>query len=303
MYTLGAGPHDGTAPFGVGLTGFSGRCRAASMAEVRIAPIPERPALEHVGSDGRCTVVVADLHLGLGTPTGAGGGPPETLARAMALDLRGLLDERRAGGVLVVGDVKHPIVGTPPLLRPVVFDFFSTVLAAGYSAEVVLGNHDVGLARWLPKEVVVHPASGLVRDQVGFFHGHRWPTNRVLRAPTIVMGHLHPGIRFAPTVEAPAPKQRCWIRTELPPPPVQHRRPRHLLRAREVIVLPAFNPVAGTESLNRDKPARGRSFLVARFLAPGRPRAYLLDGTDVGEILMPRRVRRSRARPGAAPDP
>jgi len=220
----------------------------------------------------------------------------------MAWDLVTLARERRARGILIVGDVKHPIVGTPGALRPVIFDFFSTLLREGFSAEVVLGNHDVGLARWLPREVTVHPARGVVREGVGFFHGHTWPSNGVLRSERLVVGHLHPGYRFAPTQSSPAMKQRCWVRVSLTPAAKPKRRLRHgPILAREVVVLPAFNPIAGTEALNRERPARGRSFLVHRFLARGAPRAYLLDGTDVGEVLTGSRTARTTGPAGRAP--
>ena len=51
-----------------------------------------------------------------------------------------------------------------------------------------------------------------------------------------------------------------------------------------MIVLPAFNPLAGTEALNRGRPRLSRSFLFHRFVARGSARAYLLDGTDLGPI-------------------
>ena len=275
------------------------------MRPAHLAPIPDRPALElSVGPSGPGgTIVIADVHLGLGSTDAPTSVPPAALARTMAWDLVSLGHERRARGFLIVGDVKHPIVGTPAGLRPVVFDFFSTLLHEGFAAEIILGNHDVGLARWLPREVAVHPARGLVRSGVGFFHGHRWPSNLVLRADRLVVGHLHPGYRFAPTEASPAMKQRCWVRVGLTP---RAAKPRRKLRhgpvlARELIVLPAFNPIAGTEALNRERPARGRSFLVHRFLSRGAPRAYLLDGTDVGEVLTgsrsaPRSVRAGRAK-------
>jgi metallophosphoesterase superfamily enzyme len=276
------------------------------VASASLAPINDRPALE-LGpirrGDGP-TVVVADLHLGLGSTDDRASVPPEALARSMALDLLALARERRADGVLVVGDVKHPIVGTPRALRPVVFDFFSTFLSEELAVEVVLGNHDVGLSRWLPREVVVHSARGLVRGGVGFFHGHRWPSDAVLGSGRLVVGHLHPGFRFAPTTETPEVKQRCWVRTELPGVPARRtptRRDHAPVAARELIVLPAFNPIAGAESLNREKLRRGRSFLVNRFLGPGRSRAYLLDGTDVGEIFTSRTPRPPSAESAAPP--
>jgi len=232
------------------------------------------------------TLVLADLHLGLGSTADRPGGPPEAAAEALARDLVAAARESHAGRVVVAGDVKHPIVGTPPALRPIVFRFFSDLLGAELAVDVVLGNHDVGLVRHLPREVTVHPSTGFVLGSTGIFHGHRWPSNAVLRTPRLVVGHLHPGFRLAATAEDPSGKRRCWVRVELPPlPRAPRRRRRHAeLRAREIVVLPAFNPIAGTEALNRRRPARGRSFLYHRFLARGEARAYLLDGTDLGPL-------------------
>ncbi|HYA58291.1 MAG TPA: hypothetical protein VEH57_07545 [Thermoplasmata archaeon] len=253
-----------------------------------VRPVLDAPALVLRSDDPEvpAALVVADLHLGLGATPERPLGPPEAAADSLADDVVRIARRERTVRVVIAGDVKHPIVGTPPYLRPVVFDYFGRLLESGLGAEVVLGNHDVGLVRYLPKEVEVHPASGVVVDGVGIFHGHRWPSNSVLRASRLVAGHLHPGYRLAPTAEDPKGKRRCWVRVQLPvPPAVSRRRRRHAtLRAREVVVLPAFNPLAGVESLNREAPRRGRSFLYARFLARGVARAFLLDGTDLGPL-------------------
>jgi hypothetical protein len=262
--------------------------------------VPDAPALviEPGDRSGARTLVVADVHLGLGSTPDRSLGPPEGSADRLAERLLGVARSTRSGTVIIAGDAKHPIVGTPPALRPVVFDFFASLLEEGLTVELVLGNHDVGIVRYLPREVVVHPATGVVRGEVGIFHGHRWPSNRVLRAPRLVAGHLHPGFRLAPTADDPEGKRRCWVRVERVPFEAKpSRRRRHIEpRAREVVILPAFNPIAGTEALNRERPARGRSFLYRRFLAQGVSRAYLLDGTDLG-VLTTRfePARRSRA--------
>jgi metallophosphoesterase superfamily enzyme len=231
-------------------------------------------------------LILADLHLGLGGTEAKAEGPPGASAPEMAAALIEATRAARAAGVIVLGDVKHPIVGTPRHLRPVVFDFFSTLLGAGLTAEVVLGNHDVGLTRYLPREVGVHGASGHVEEDVGLFHGHRWPSNAVLNAPLLAAGHLHPGYRLAPSADTARGKERCWVRVTFPEPKPgrARRRARAELAAREMIVLPAYNPLAGTESLNQGRPRLSRSFLYHRFVARGRARAYLLDGTDLGPI-------------------
>jgi uncharacterized protein len=275
--------------------------------ELPLRPIPDEPALllGTPGAEPAPTLVVADLHLGLGGSPDRPGGPPEGSAELLEERLARLLRDHRTERLLIAGDVKHPIVGIPPPLRPILFDFFSGLLADGVEVEVVLGNHDVGLVRHLPREVVIHPPGGVVRDGVGVFHGHCWPSNVVLRASRLVAGHLHPGFRLAPTPEDPLGKRPCWVRVEVPAgPSARRRRRRHLEpRAREIVILPPFNPLAGIEALNRQRPARGRSFLFGRFLSRGAARAYLLDGTDVGAIpTRPRSVRPTRAtsqsRPG-----
>lgn len=229
--------------------------------------------------------MVADVHLGLGATSERPSGPPEGSGRTLADELVRVARATSVDSVLIAGDVKHPIVGTPPPLRPVVFDFFAGVLSQGYAVELVLGNHDVGIVAHVPREVTVHPASGVVRHGVGIFHGHRWPSPSVLRSTRLVAGHLHPGFRLAPTADDPEGKRRCWVRVEVPAVPPRERRSRApRIRAREIVILPAFNPLAGTEALNRDRPARGRSFLYGRFLSLGAARAYLLDGTDLGPL-------------------
>lgn len=268
--------------------------------ESPLRPVLGAPALvlEPVGRSDARTLVVADVHLGLGSTAERSLGPPEGSAERLAERLLAIVRSTRAEAVIVAGDAKHPIVGTPPPLRPVVFDFFSELLREGLTVELVLGNHDVGIVRHLPREVVVHPATGVVRGEVGIFHGHRWPSNQVLRAPRLVAGHLHPGFRLAPTADDPEGKRRCWVRVErVPPGTKRSRRRRHIEpRAREIIILPAFNPIAGTEALNRERPARGRSFLYRRFLGEGVARAFLLDGTDLGVLTTRAEAgRRSRA--------
>ena len=275
------------------------------LMDVHLDPVRDVPALviEPEHRNASRTLVVSDVHLGLGASRERPGGPFEGSSDRLADELVRIVRASRADRVLIAGDAKHPIVGTPPALRGVVFDFFSHLLGEAIPVELVLGNHDVGIVPHLPREVTVHPATGVVRDGVGIFHGHRWPSNAVLRASRLVAGHLHPGFRLAPTVDDPEGKRRCWVRVELPeppPPPRRHRR-RVELQSREIVILPAFNPIAGTEALNRDRPARGRSFLYRRFLARGTARAYLLDGTDLGPLTIPDAPRRRSRATSAAP--
>ncbi|MCI4350117.1 MAG: metallophosphoesterase [Thermoplasmata archaeon] len=259
------------------------------MPAAELQPLWDVAALK-VAPPGRSPyLVIADLHLGLGAHDAHARGPPNAEAAGLAEILCRAARSAQLRSIVVAGDVKQPIVGTPRPLRPVIFDFFSTLLAEGLRVEVVLGNHDVGLTPHLPREVRVAPATGIVRGGVGIFHGHGWPSRAVLRAGSLVVGHLHPGVRLAPTADEDRGKVRCWVRATRRPagPPTARGSRTPTIAAEEVVVVPAFNPITGTEALNRQRPSRGRSFLFRRFLAGAAMRAYLLDGTDLGELVTP----------------
>ncbi|MHB1434551.1 MAG: metallophosphoesterase [Thermoplasmata archaeon] len=256
------------------------------MEDATIRPLPGAPALVVSHSSGRSatSLVISDVHLGYGATHDRPEGPPPASIDDLADRVLEATRAAGAGTLLIAGDVKHPIVGVPAALRPGVRRFFVAILGEGLRVEIVPGNHDVGLGRCLPGEVRLHPPSGALHRGIGIFHGHRWPSDRVARAPRIVVGHLHPGVRLAPTADDPTGKRRCWVRLEGPFPPPRPGSRRRAEGRQEVIVLPAFNPIAGVESLNREKPRRGRSFLVRRFLSSAVARGFLLDGTDIGSL-------------------
>jgi uncharacterized protein len=252
-----------------------------------VRPVPGHPVLQVDPTEGRggSWLVAADVHLGLGSFQPGQPTPPGAGAEEMAEEILRVARGTKVRRVVFAGDLKQPIVGISPPLRRELFDFCSTLLADGLAVDVVPGNHDVGLARGLPREVRLHPVGGLRIGSVGVFHGHAWPSNSILRCSTLVAGHLHPGFRLAASSQGPGGKSRCWLRVEFPPSIRDRRRRKHgPLRARELIVLPALNPLTGTESLNRTAPARFRTFLWKRFVLRGSARAYLLDGTDLGPL-------------------
>lgn len=257
----------------------------SALVPVHVRPVRDAPALSIPRRRGEEVnwLAIADLHLGLGANAERPRGPPGSQSHELAERILRLAEAEHAQGLIIAGDAKHPIVGVPAPLRSSLFDFFAALLSGGLRVELILGNHDVGIERHLPREVFVHPSSGVVVNGVGLFHGHRWPAPLVLSASRLVAGHLHPGVRFAPTAEEPTPKHRAWVRVDLTGAAVEDPAGKRV-RARELIVLPAFNPLAGTEALNRERPGRGRTFLYRHFLLAGEARAYLLDGTDVGPI-------------------
>jgi hypothetical protein len=256
----------------------------------RMAPIVPRPLagspLLYVPWKGGL-VVASDVHVGLARQEGQIGGieagSPESLAQLIISGAR----SAKAKRVLLLGDVKEPIVGGPKHVKREVGEFFWYLEAAGLAVEVCPGNHDVGLRGMVSSGITFHPIGGLLCGTIGFFHGHAWPSPDIMnQARTLVAGHLHPGLRLAQG------KPRCWVRARLPEGRSTRSKPSKRpdsvseTGVTEVIVVPALNPLCANESLNQEKPRRGRSFLVRRFLSAGEVRAYLLDGTDMGRLRL-----------------
>ena len=132
--------------------------------------------------------------------------------------------------------------------------------------------------------VRITDGSGYRLGGLGCCHGHTWPAPAVLEADLVCLGHDHPCVRLEDEVGG-ARVERVWLRGRLDPAPFLERGGYEgvsWLEAPEaaprVVVVPAFNNLAGGCWVNRDQ-----SFLTP-FLPDGLAdgEAYLLDGTRLG---------------------
>jgi hypothetical protein len=116
----------------------------------------------------------------------------------------------------------------------------------------------------------------------GFFHGHAWPSKRVLRCRKLFMGHVHPAMEFRDRFGYRI-VERVWVESSLV---------RELVKARygikprdKLTILPAFNPLVGGIPLNRRMDERLIGPLLRNeFVKLDDMQAYLLDGTPLGRI-------------------
>ncbi len=240
--------------------------------DLAMFPVPDRPVL--YVADGGGTIIAGDIHVGLSRreaqDSTLGSGSAKELAEALLESLR----QCHARRIILLGDVKEPIVGAPLHVRRELKEFFGRLSLSKAEVWIARGNHDVGLERFVPPEVKIRPSRGWLESGIGYLHGHAKPTQEVLSgARKLVMAHLHPGLRFAEG------RQRCWIRVRYAPGQVPGAP-----FLEEAVVVPAFNPLCSAESLNFERPRRNRRFLVRQFLSQGVAQAYLLDGTDLGRM-------------------
>ncbi|HIH69025.1 metallophosphoesterase [Methermicoccus shengliensis] len=243
-----------------------------------LQPVVDERALVVEGNER--ALVVADLHIGIEYELRREGvhipsHTPKLLERLEHVLKYGF------DRLVLLGDVKHTIGGVSPLEKaelPSVLERLGELV----HVDIVLGNHDAGIAQLVPEGVDVHPSGGVVLDGVGYVHGHAWMNSELLGADIIVCAHTHPLVRFVDslgcTVTLP-----CWLRTTLRGEVLSialgsdaHDTP--------LVVVPAFCTLCGGVVANDPD-----SELLGPLFSSGaadveHAECYLLDGTHLGAL-------------------
>ena len=241
-----------------------------------ISPVFEAPLLLAEGEER--VLVAADLHLGLEHELWLGGVSIPSQTEKILVRLLGFLAEVKPDRLLLLGDIKHNVPKTSWQEKREIPEFLRR-LSAQVLVEVVPGNHDSNLADMAPLGVRVRPSSGFVLDGVGYFHGHTWPDEKVMRADSLVAGHLHPAIRLPDRV-GHSHSLPVWAKARLMSAAVQEHY--GFARNSEIIIAPAFNILCGGLPLNEPvEEMRGPLLAMADWDGA---RLYLLDGTDLGTL-------------------
>jgi hypothetical protein len=250
----------------------------------RVEPVPNAPAATvDLGSES--ALAVADFHAGIEAALRWERGVELASNAAERRErLLAALDRTDPDRLIVLGDLTHRI-GDPGSAEASELDDLLDAVTDRVPVTLVAGNHDGGLAeRFTDRAAVdVTPTDGTRLGDVGFVHGHTWPSQDVLGSETICVGHEHPTVRLTDVVGG-SRVERAWLRGRLDPAPfVEHFdvAPADLdWGTPELVVFPAFNDVSGGTWVN----VEGQEFLspfLPDALVDGQ--AYLLDGTRLGD--------------------
>jgi len=239
-----------------------------------VEPVPGEPAAVADTPDGRA-LVVADYHAGIEVSLRREGLEVESRGPQRRRRLRRLVRERGADRVVFLGDLGHAIGSPEGAEREELAALFD---ALDVPATLVAGNHDGGVGAVFGDAVAVTATDGVRLGDVGFAHGHTWPSPEVLAAETVCVGHEHPAVRLEDDVGGTR-VERAWLRGPLAAEPFETHHGAEIDADGDLAVFPAFNDLSGGTWVNVD----GQGFL-APFLPAGCPDAelYLLDGTRLG---------------------
>ena len=162
------------------------------------------------------------------------------------------------------------------------------------------GNHDSNIEDHIDDDVNVHPAGGLVIGEVGFIHGHTWPSNNTMACSTLVMAHNHPTVMFLDGV-GKRTTEPCWVRG-----PFLNGGSRYLVHPSSFVMIPAFNPVLGGSPVNVEGEALLGPLLNSGMVDLDNCQIHLLDGIGLGRrkdlLVSGKTHRRRRVRLDSRPE-
>jgi putative SbcD/Mre11-related phosphoesterase len=129
---------------------------------------------------------------------------------------------------------------------------------------VTKGNHDGNIERLVPEGAEV--VDEFIEDGIGYFHGHKKPSEKLLKQELIVCGHTHPAILLK---DIRADIRQAWIETK-----VKDSNTR-------VLVVPAFDDSRKGVAMNNREPVGP---FLKKMIDLENAEIYLLDGSYLGTI-------------------
>ncbi|WP_338729160.1 metallophosphoesterase [Haladaptatus sp. DJG-WS-42] len=239
-----------------------------------VEPIPGEAAAIADLSRSRA-LVVADYHAGLEVALRWDGVSVPSNAAARRDRLLGLKAETNADRVIILGDFGNAIGAGP---EEEIAEIHDLLAALSCPVTVVKGNHDGDIEEHI-EGIEVTPAHGIRIGDVGFAHGHTWPSPDVLEADILCTAHEHPQVNLTDEVGG-GRTERIWLRGTVNPEPFAEFHGRSFDGGAPFIVFPAFNDLVGGTWVNAQKDG-----FLSPFLPDGLSdgEAYLLNGTRLGE--------------------
>jgi putative SbcD/Mre11-related phosphoesterase len=253
------------------------------------------------------TLVIADLHIGWEIALSEKGIHVPTQAPKILQRIKSLAARYNPERLLIIGDVKHTVAKAEISEWQDIPEFFGELKRLFKEIQIIRGNHDGNLEPLLPENIKVLPSTGTVIGEVGFFHGHQWPSPILLKCKTIVMGHVHPVVTFRDPAGFRTTRQ-VWVKMECNKTQLaQHilqkhkvkidKNPREALfkhykvnlRVSQIFIMPSFNEFLGGKPLNESRGDKANERVAGPVLRVCQAELenaeiYFLDGTFLGKL-------------------
>ena len=239
-----------------------------------VQPVINEPAL--FIQDKRI-LVIADLHIGIESELIESGVNVESQTNKMIDHLSSLCKKLNPKKIVLLGDIKHNIPSSTIWERKDVKNFLQIIEEFGI-VQILPGNHDGNIKKIVSEKTIVHPSDGCIIGNIGFVHGHRWPSEKVMQCEIIVMAHTHPTVMFTDR-RGFRTFEPCWLKGGFIRDKLIERYPK-FLNDPQILVIPAFNPLCGGTAVNK----QGIVGPIGKMINIDDSEVYLLDGSFLGKL-------------------
>ena len=221
-------------------------------------------------------LVIADLHIGIESELREMGLHSPSQTSSMVKRLITLFKKFKPKNIVFLGDIKHNIPSSTIQERTDIKRFFTEIQPFG-KIHVVPGNHDGNISKFLLPDICLYHSDGFVIEDIGFVHGHRWPSEDVMKSGYIITGHTHPNIMLTDRLGYKT-FESCWIRGKCIKTILKEKYPNS--HNPNIIIMPAFNPYCGGIAVNKE-PIIGP---FNKIMNVNESEVYLLDGSLLGKV-------------------
>jgi putative SbcD/Mre11-related phosphoesterase len=238
-----------------------------------VQPILNEPALF---IKSKKILVVADLHIGIEREIREHGLNTPSQTHTLTNHLVSLCQIYKPNDIILLGDVKHNIPSSTIQERRDVKNFFWDIKELG-SIHIIPGNHDGNIHKLTPQEINIHTSKGFIIENIGFAHGHRWPSNEMMQCDQIIIAHTHPTIMLTDRLGHKT-FEPCWIKGIFVKTKLKEKYPES--SDLQVLILPTFNRLCGGVAANKD----GITGPLGKVIDIQNSQIYLIDGTSLGKV-------------------
>jgi len=222
-------------------------------------------------------LIIADLHIGIEAELKEQGINAESQTHKMTERIKKICKKYKIKEIILLGDIKHNIPFSTNLEIKDVQNFLKEVQKLGI-IHIIPGNHDGNIDRLTPEKMNIYSSEGFIIDNIGFIHGHRWPSTDLMNCDQIIIGHTHPTIMLTDRLEYKT-FEPCWIKGKILKEKLIEKYPNS--KNPEILVIPAFNPLCGGIAANKD----GINGPVGKIIDINNSQIFLLDGTSLGKVI------------------
>jgi putative SbcD/Mre11-related phosphoesterase len=232
----------------------------------------------------RKILVIADLHIGIEHELYEKGIiiPPQ--AEKFQKIIEKLIAITKAKSLIVLGDIKHEVPGLSFREEREIPKLFKS-LTKKVKIICCKGNHDTYLEKILPREVKIFSSKGFKIGEYGFFHGHAWPSKKLMQCNYLLMGHVHPVVQLEDKFGYSIIEQ-VWVRGEIFKDKIKKKYGIKKTGRLELIIFPAFNRLLGGTFVNVKSASSELLGPLLRndFVDMENAELYFLNGINLGKI-------------------